>query len=581
MQLKTADTITTGITNHPYLSLLLICLLSTPLYFASLEPVQSGTLWIVSGSIAVFAVMQVFRAAKAKRFKPIEAAGLTACLIAIILTLTYLYAKSGSRQIWHLIGGFTVILALYWLSDRKNRSEELNIFLITGLGFILKFYYILVTNIYTRQHDVGVFGGKEWHAGYIEYILNSHSLPSVSPNEMWQSYHPPLHHTLSAFWIGISEKVFLVDHDAARESLQVMTLFYSMCIVIITIKIMEFFKLKGHALYLPLIIVSFHPSIIMFAGSINNDPLATVFMMGAILMTLKWYRNQTMSNILKIALCIGLGMMTKMSAATVAPAVAFVFLAVLIGRLKNKTGVKEIFTQFGAFAALCVPLGLWHPIRNMIKWDFPLIYVPGLPDNALQKINMGFWDRISDFSSYQVKSVYEQWATIEDGAISGYNEFNPMIVALKTSVFGEYLNEKSFENVKGINVNFFAFFMFWIAVIIAILAAVAVVRLLISHKLTSGDGKDTRAGIYFLTAFIAVSMISYYKLAAELPFVCTMNFRYIIALVPVSCTLIGVWCERDLIASPKIRKGALVSLYTCFILFAFCTTVFMGAVGFT
>ena len=145
----------------------------------------------------------------------------------------------------------------------------------------------------------------------------------------------------------------------------------------------------------------------------------------------------------------------------------------------------------------------------------------------------------------------------------------------------ETVNEKTFENVKGINVNFFAFFMFWIAVIIAILAAVAVVRLLISRKLTSGDGKDTRAGIYFLTAFIAVSMISYYKLAAELPFVCTMNFRYIIALVPVSCTLIGVWCERDLIASPKIRKGALVSLYTCFILFAFCTTVFMGAVGFT
>ena len=437
-----------------------------------------------------------------------------------------------------------------------------------------------ITSIYDRQHDVGVFGGKEWHAGYIEYILNNHSLPNVSPDEMWQSYHPPLHHTVSAMWIGFNEKILSVDHDAARESLQVLALLYSMLIIIISIKIMRYFKLKGHALYLPLIILNFHPAIIMFAGSINNDPLAAVFVMGAILTTLKWYRKQTAGNIIKIALCIGPGMMTKMSSAVVAPAVALVFLMVLVRRIKDKNDIKGIFTQYGIFGAVCIPLGMWHPVRNMLRWGLPLLYVPGLPDNALQKINMPFFDRVTDFSSYQFRNVYEQWATIEDGAISGYNEFNPLTVALKTSVFGEYLNDKAFENIKGINVYFFSFFMFWTAVIIAILAAVAVIRLLTSGKLIPGDDKAIKAGVWFLVSFIVVSMVSYYKLAGDLPFVCTMNFRYIVPLVPVSLTLAGLWIDKELLGRAGIRKKALAALYSCFIVFAFSTTVFMGAVGF-
>ena len=580
MQLKPADAITSCITNHPYLSVILICLISTPLHFASLDPVRSGTLWIITGSMIVFALWRIVSACKAKRFNSKEAMALSAASIVVILSATYLYSRAENKQIWHLLGGFAVVLALYWFSDRKSRSEELNVFLITGLGFALKYYYVLITSIYDRQHDVGVFGGKEWHAGYIEYILNNHSLPNVSPDEMWQSYHPPLHHTVSAMWIGFNEKILSVDHDAARESLQVLALLYSMLIIIISIKIMRYFKLKGHALYLPLIILNFHPAIIMFAGSINNDPLAAVFVMGAILTTLKWYRKQTAGNIIKIALCIGPGMMTKMSSAVVAPAVALVFLMVLVRRIKDKNDIKGIFTQYGIFGAVCIPLGMWHPVRNMLRWGLPLLYVPGLPDNALQKINMPFFDRVTDFSSYQFRNVYEQWATIEDGTISGYNEFNPLTVALKTSVFGEYLNDKAFESIKGINVYFFSFFMFWTAVIIAILAAVAVIRLLTSGKLIPGDDKAIKTGVWFLVSFIVVSMVSYYKLAGDLPFVCTMNFRYIVPLVPVSLTLEGLWIDKELLGRAGIRKKALAALYSCFIVFAFSTTVFMGAVGF-
>ncbi|MBO4682086.1 MAG: glycosyltransferase family 39 protein [Clostridiales bacterium] len=479
------------------------------------------------------------------------------------------------------MGGFTVVLLLFCFSDRKNRAEELNVFLISALGFVLKCYYVLITPISTRQHDVGTFGGTEWHSGYIEYILNNHRLPDVNPVEMWQSHHPPLHHFISAIWIGILENVFTVSPEAARESLQVLTLLYSMCIVILSLKLFRFFNLKGHALYLPLLIVSFHPSIILLSGSINNDTLATCFLMASILSALKWYKEQSLINILKLALFIGLGMMTKISVVVIAPAVAFVFLLVLIKRVKEKASLKEILSQFLAFCSLCFPLGLWFPLRNSIKWGLPFLYSPGLPDNIPQKIKLGFWSRITDFSPYQISNVYEQWWHLENGIMKDYNEYNPIIATLKTSLFGEFINEKSFENIKTINVNLIAVLMFWSAIIFSIIAVFAIVRLTTVKKLTANDDKSTIICIFFLEVFIVTSIFSLYKFAYDCPFVSSMNFRYIVAVLPVTCTLLGLWIERDLFVASKKRKCFPTVLYAITFLFAFCSTVFIGALGFT
>lgn len=580
MQLKSANTITSIIIRHPYLSVILICLISTPLYFASLDPVRSGTLWIIVGTLIFFSIKLVIEFSESKQFDKKETATLIVAILVIIFTSTYLYSLSENKHLWHLLGGFAVVLTLYWFSDRKNNSESLNIFLISGLGFVLKIHYVLITSILDRQHDVLFFGGNAGHAAYIEYILNYHSLPNVNPQELWQSYHPPLHHIASAIWIGFNEKLLMVDHNASRESLQIPALIYSMLIIIISIRIMKYFKLKAHALYLPLIILNFHPSIIHFAGSINNDPLATVFVMGAILTTLQWYEKQTTRNIIKIALMIGLGMMTKISAGIVAPSVAFMFLIVLINRVKNKDNIRKLLTQYFIFGIICIPLGLWYPIRNTIRWGLPLLYVSKIPENTIQKIDIPFWNRITDFSSYQFKNVYEQWKFIEDGSIKGYNEFNPIIAAIKTSVFGEYLNDSVFKYSNGINPSFFAYFMFWIAVIIAIIATFAFVHLITSKRLRSSLNTTCRIGIFFLTVFIFSSMISYYKLANDYPFVCTMDFRYIVPLVPISLTLIGNWTDKYLFSNNRLRLVSTVTLYICFIIFAFCTTIFIGAIGF-
>ena len=178
--------------------------------------------------------------------------------------------------------------------------------------------------------------------------------------------------------------------------------------------------------------IAFHPSFILFSGSINNDVLSVAFLLGAVLWTLKWYEKQTWEGILKIALYMGLGMMTKLSVALAAFPIGAVFLVVLVRRCKAKNW--RIFGQYGAFLGICAPLGLWYPIRNLVRFGVPLNYVQEMSVKSDQYLgDQSFLSRALDFSPHQVAKVFEQWLHYD---ASGYNEYNPLITLLKNAVFG-------------------------------------------------------------------------------------------------------------------------------------------------
>lgn len=125
-------------------------------------------------------------------------------------------------------------------------------------------------------------------------------------------------------------KYFGIATEASYEGLQYLTLFYSSVSMYLSYRIMQELKLRRMGLIIAFAIVAFHPTFIILSGSVNNDILSLTFMFGAILNTIVWYREQTLKNIMKIALCVGLGMFTKLSVWMVAPAIAIVFLIVLI-----------------------------------------------------------------------------------------------------------------------------------------------------------------------------------------------------------------------------------------------------------
>ena len=191
-------------------------------------------------------------------------------------------------------------------------------------------------------------------------------------------------------------------------------------------------RINGLPKLLAISIVAFHPTFIILAGSVNNDILSILFVLLSVYSTLVWYEDPTVKNILYIALSIGLGMSTKLSAALVAIPIAFVFLIKLISDKKN---VIENIRQFCIFGTVCLPLGLWFSIRNNIRFKVPFTYVQRLSEESDQYIgDKTVFERLFDFSYHPFENVFLN--RIATGA--DFYEYNPFVAIVKTSLFGEY-----------------------------------------------------------------------------------------------------------------------------------------------
>ena len=205
-------------------------------------------------------------------------------------------------------------------------------------------------------------------------------------------------------------------------------------------------------------------------------------------------------------------MMTKLSAAMVAIPVAAVFLVVLARQLRQRNW--RILGQLGGFAVICFPLGLWYPVRNLVRFGVPLTYVQEMPENSVQYLGeQSFLSRILDFSPHQVASVFEQWVQRTGGS---YNEYNPLIALLKNAMFGEYINEYTLDCslwriLTGV-------VLFWLNVVLAAAAFAAMLWLCGKREQTGG-----RLPKLFLVLFYAVLMGGFYQLSAAEPFTCSMN----------------------------------------------------------
>lgn len=539
------ENIINTIAKHPYLSMFLVCLMANLLCFGSEGNIPQNALDIEIMIVLIISLLFCHCMLKnygdkinfisGEENKISHNAMFTSVLEYTVLLLfaAYRYTHSQYKGVWIFVVGTILLLMLCAsLYSEKLKMQVISLAII-GESFLVKFYYIFYTSVYTRQNDVGAFGSNSGHFGYIEYILFNHKLPDFDPREVWTFCHPPLHHFLSAVWIGINQYVLGVDKDASRESLQTLTLFYSMVVIIAAYKILRYFKLKGISLYIPLMIVAFHPSFTYLAGSVNNDILSIALMMCAIVCTMRWYEEQNIRNILKIALCIGFAMMTKLSAGLIAPSVAVVFLYVLIKNGKNN--IKKYIIQFSAFGIVCVPLGLWFEIKNLIKYKMPITYVQEVASGVPQDISdQKFLNRITDFSAKHFKNVFEQWLSIDaNGKKIGFNENNPIISLFKTSIFGEYVNENTFGD------NKFALALckpyFWLCIILAISLFVIMIIALVKAKNMQPIWK------IFFVLFYVFMMLNIYKMSADYPMVCTMNFRYITPTVIVQALFGGIW----------------------------------------
>lgn len=540
---------------HPIISAALLC------FFCILLTTGNGTgegvTWSSLAALAVGIVslglcagFYTMREDRESRKNKLISFGIMAAGIITAVILCVLIVREGIIAYPLLNVGFAVITGIFiYLGVRNKLTLKNIIILIMAAGFLIRLSYVLAVPNVSMQHDVSKLGSGRGHLGYIEYLYNNKALPDFDVRTVYQFYHPPLHHTLSAIWVGIQQLIG-IDYGSAFENIQLLTLFYSTLSMILSYKIFRQLRLRGIGLAAATAVVSLCPTFYIMAGSINNDMLSVTFMLGAILNTIYWYKEREMKRIIFIALCVGLGMMTKLSVWMVAPAIAFVFIYVFIKNIRSESykDIKKYITQFAVFLAVCAPLGLWWSFRNYISHGVPFTYVMELSKNSKQYIgDIPVLQRLFDFSFYQFSDVGDQF-TMYSGA---YNEFNPIIALFKTSMFDEGITAKNFPNIAGFNTM-----LFWSAVVLGLIGFVAMIYAFSKKSNIIDTPMKIFVGLIYFVIFI-----SYYIFCFKFPQVCTQNIRYAVPLIAVGAYFIGFAVQsfmKEDSSSKKRLCGALI-----------------------
>ncbi|MBE6649058.1 MAG: glycosyltransferase family 39 protein [Ruminococcaceae bacterium] len=564
---------------HPYLTLGVFCVLLN-FAFSQESPVLMAK-WLSPFMFCILSLALLFYLRKTTEDFVFSARSVFAFIpLFFIVLITASSFNKTENGIFSgalcIAAGLLSILLILKCTGRLTFQNAL--LLLFATGFAVRLIYALYTPIAensVRQHDVWRFiVGKEGimekfnnrrHAEYIEYIARYLKLPDVDPSGgLSQLYHPPFHHIIAGLWLRLNME-FKVDYKAAVESIQILTVFYSSSCMITGYKIMKELGLKGKSLFRATAFISLFPWFFLFAGGVNNDILSVALGFSAVLMTIRWYKNPKITNILLVALSLGLAMFTKLSMGLLAPAIAYVFLTKFISVCKKresfiitKKGEKDInvlymICGFAAFAVIIFPLGIGWQVKNLILWDMPLTYVPSLSKNADQYV--GFHSVFERFFGTDISfatNPFVVWGENPDIDVWEYNIFSG---AFKTGLFGEdtffkLAGSSSVEEVVISTLGTFACVALYIFGIL--ITGICVVSTFYFFK-NKFYGLN-KIAVQMLIVIFATFFANYIIFCFGYPFTCTMNFRYIVPCLFLPALALGTVTGKNAKAVCGIKK---------------------------
>lgn len=404
-----------------------------------------------------------------------------------------------------------------WKYLENKKVYRIILAIIILLAFTVRLIYIEKTPYTEKQHDIEPQGNG---LSYIYTIYLKGELPDTNNGQL---YHPPLHHILSACWFHLIDDFYEApEFGDLAEGLQYLTLIYSMLILYVFYKILKELRFSKKIKLLLMLLASFHPSLIILSGSINNDELCLLMMLFAILRLMKWNKKPNIKNTIILAVATGLSVMSKMVGAVLAFPIIIVFIQKLYRELKKSENKSKVFLRyvgiFALFGIISLPIGLWYAVRNYILFGQQLLYVPipggePGPDNSLWVGDKTLWQRLFPFST-ELLNIY----------CSPYYDCNMPIYLIKSAIFGEFT-----WNVTNI--------VYYIALYSNIILIIYSVYSIIKSLFT----KVKRNMVWQITLFLfwVAIFISYIKVNLDLPFGCTMDFRYIFLNLIIGILFIG------------------------------------------
>lgn len=448
--------------------------------------------------------------------------------IALLLPiLTYLLAgwlTLGERGTWiirtgslfgSMIAMVVLISTFLEVDQEKTVFPEKAVWLLMGLGVLLRISYMLYTPCNVRYHDLGELDINSYgHAAYILNIMQEGKLPQTN---MGQFYQQPLFYFLGS---GISRIIngILGTFDSYHlvDATKVISCMASCSSLLIAKAIFEACGLSGKGLYRALILIAFLPAYFLTGGSVGTDALAGMLMLLALLYTIKWIKCKSWKNTVLLALIYGCGMMTKISCATVAFVTAIVFFIHFLCAVKQHAW-KPLLLKYVVFGCISFPLGLWYSIRNAVRFGQPLSYVLEISkENPIYKGDISIFRRIF---------VMKLSNLVENPYADVWKDYNLPVYALKSSLFGEF----RYGCWNGLPVLLLA-----LAFLMACFCVIAMV-----------EGIRTRRKARWFMLMLLSAVIFYGSIVVfyiKYPFGCSMDFRYMLFL-PVPIAYIFGSCE--------------------------------------
>lgn len=399
------------------------------------------------------------------------------------------------------------------------------VLIIMILGILIRAMYIIYTPITERQHDVYSIN-DQGHLGYIYTIYQTGKLPDTNSI---QFYHPPLFHSIAAGWLEVND-IFSVSLDKSIEGIQIITAIFSSLIMLVAYRIVEEIEIKNIYKIFIIAVMAFHPTFIILAGSINNDVLMILLSFYIILYLIKWNDDPNIKNTIILAIITGCAVMTKVSGAIMAVPIMYSFIKKIFEVYKaEKKKLLGLFGKFLLFGVISLPLGLWHPIRNLIMFNQKIGWVL-LPDEGLY---------VGQYS------VFERFLSISFKELFGYKycaipgDHNIFSYIIKTSILGEF----TYNNGIGVYVSLFKI----INLIIISITIICIFILL--KKIKKNNNNSFITEILLITFFMNIA--SYYHFNIKYPYLCTMDFRYIVPTIftgiATICVILDEFVKNDII----------------------------------
>lgn len=446
--------------------------------------------------------------------------------MAISFNLKSIFLMCLFLMIWHIVLPFTfgigVLIVLGFLVLKHDKKNFAIIDYLFATSFLFNLWYVLGESISYRQYDYFNFF---MHAVF--FVENDFFIDNPLMYLKSVFFQPPLWGAITgiiAKFCMMMGKTKEFGFDVARF----LSLFAISGVMVLAWRLFSLFKFKKEVLVWGYALFVFLPIHTIMAGFNNNDAFVYFLMTAVIYEGYCWYVSEDIKKSFVIAGILILAGMTKFSGLMVVSYLGMLGIALLV---RHKCVFdKKLFIQFGIIAVGSVIGFAWGIF--LLYYKFPLVPPPiNVSFQLMDKYSLV--ERLFDFSN-----IMTIFADVRQGIL----EQNVWLSLIKTATFGEW----SWSG---------GIWALGLYITMILIALVFVFSFLFIFKYKIGDDFGLNLAIVI---FVLAVLISWAMFWMKFPYFCSTEFRYVVALVPVSFLwMMNLFTQKNL---PKWLNVSLASL---------------------